>query len=69
MNEELMKKQIAEAFRKEREREYNRMYYEKHKEENTERCRRWKRENKEKWNEYQLKQYHKRKGIDKSNQV
>lgn len=51
---------------KERRREVNKRYYEKNKEENTERCRRWKQENREKWNAYQLKQYHKRKEIDKS---
>lgn len=46
---------------KERRREANKRYYEKHKEENTERCRRWRQENRERWNAYQLKQYHKRK--------
>ena len=54
---------------KEKEKQYQHEYYEKNKERLKARHKQWFKENREKWNAYQLKQYHKRKGIDKSNQV
>ena len=48
---------------KERISVYNKKYYREHKEENTERCRRWREENAERYREYQHQQYLKRKAM------
>lgn len=48
---------------KERVAAYNKKYYWEHKEENRERCRRWREENAERYREYQHQQYLKRKAM------